>query len=85
MIESAEHHAELSGNSGPMPSIDRRGDLLGLRVNGDQTGAVEGPYIRVAVFVQRQIPGNDAARPVAQDASEFRTPVRPVGLKATVV
>src|SRR2546423_8960451 len=47
-------------------------------MDGDQTTAGEGDYVRFAVFVQGQIPSNDAPHPVSQDSSVCFAPLGPI-------
>src|SRR5579863_2146768 len=47
-------------------------------MNRHHAAAIEGPDVRFAGFIERQIPADDASRPVAQDSRNGGGPMRPV-------
>ena len=55
------------------------GQLLSLGIDRDQAAAGEGTDIRLALFIQQQVPGNDAASAVAKDLREGVRPLGPIG------
>src|SRR6516164_2963297 len=60
------------------PEVATAGNLLGLRVDGYRAATVEGTDIRLTLLVQRHIPTDDTATPVAEDTGKGLTPVAPI-------
>src|SRR5260370_1796210 len=47
-------------------------------MNGDQTTAAERTYVRFAVFVEGQIPSNNAPHPIPENSAECLAPLCPI-------
>src|SRR5208337_65825 len=60
------------------PEVAAASNLLGLRVDGNSTATVEGTDVGSALLIQRQVPTDDRAAPVAKDAGEGLAPVAPI-------
>src|SRR6516165_159752 len=76
-VSSAAPHESGIVRKGPI--LAAVGDRLALRIDGYYTATRKWTDVRLAMFIQRQVPPGNGAAPVSQNAGKGRAPLRPVG------
>src|SRR5215469_4379586 len=77
-LNNATGPANWPGVVRESPVLTAACNFIGSRMNGDHTAAREWTYVGLAFFIQRQIPADDAAHSIPQDATECLAPFGPV-------
>src|SRR5580693_629550 len=73
---TALHESGVVGQ-GPIEPAAR--ELLRLGVEREDATAGEGTDVWFALFIEHEVPGDDRAGPVVEDAGEGAGPLRPIG------
>src|SRR5262245_24654261 len=61
------------------PILSAASNLAVGGIDGHKSAAGEGPNVRLSLFIEHEIPANDASCPISQGAGERVGPFGPIG------